>query len=586
MSEERNSVTRRKILAGGAATVGLLAAQTGCSRQVSDDLPSWDQVTDIVVVGTGVGGATSALTAKDNGDDVIILDKAGFFGGTSLKTGAVLWVPNNVFLKERGVTDSKEECLQYLARFSFPTHYHADAPNLGLNESEYALLEAFYDNASLALDRMIQLNALDALEWTMREAKRPTPDYLDNVPENKVPQGRAVGVSDQTGMSSHGFGRGPEMMRQMEEAVRKLGIEILFGTKADRLVTDDVGRVIGLISIQNDKEIAIKARKGVIFASGGYSHNPDYIDAFQRTPVSGSCAMQLSTGDFIGIAAKVGAKMSNLSSAWRMQLPIEQAMTSFAVPAGVFYVPGDSMIQVNKYGKRVVNEKKNYNDRSEIHGVYCPSKAEFTNHLMFMIYDQRTAEAFAGRWPIPQNPESDAYTVSGNGIAELSEELSARLSTIAQSTGGVTLDATFEKSLDRTINRFNNYAKRGEDPDFGRGASENDIAWNHAYNPMVEGSGWDVNPYPNPVLYPIETTGRLYSIILTSGVLDTNGGPAVNKHAQVMNVNESPIEGLYGAGNCIASPSKEAYWGAGGPLGLTLAYGYIAANKANKALKI
>ena len=589
MTDESGGITRRKVLAGagGAASLGVLATQTGCTERMSGGSVTWDQVTDVIVVGTGIGGATAALTAKDNGDDVIILDKAGFFGGTSSKTGAVIWVPNNVFLRERGVTDRKEECLQYLARFSFPTHYHADAPNLGLSESEYALLEAFYDNASVALDRLIKLGALNAFEWTMWDANRPTPDYLDNVPENKVPQGRAVGILDPAGRETAGVGgMGPEMMRQMEEAARKLGIQVLFETKADRLVTDELGRVIGLISIQNDKEIAIKASKGVIFASGGYSHNTGYLDAFQRTPVHGSCAMQVSTGDFISIATDVGAKMGNLSGAWRMQLPIEQAMASRVPVVGVFYVPGDSMIQVNKYGKRVVNEKKNYNDRSEIHGVYSPSKAEFTNHLMFMIYDQRTAEAFAGRWPIPVKPGSDSYTVSGNGIAELTSKLSERLSLIAQSTGGVTLDESFEDSLAETIKRFNTNAEQGKDPDFGRGGSENDIAWHEAFNPMNKDTEWPENPYPNWVLHPVDADTRLYAIILTSGTLDTNGGPVINQYAQVMNGADEPIEGLYGAGNCIASPSKEAYWGAGGPLGLSMTFGYIAANKVNNATKV
>ena len=92
MMDESGGITRRKVLAGagGAASLGVLATQTGCTERMSGGSVTWDQVTDVIVVGTGIGGATAALTAKDNGDDVIIVDKAGFFGGTSSKTAAVI----------------------------------------------------------------------------------------------------------------------------------------------------------------------------------------------------------------------------------------------------------------------------------------------------------------------------------------------------------------------------------------------------------------------------------------------------------------------------------------------------------------
>ena len=244
------------------------------------------------------------------------------------------------------------------------------------------------------------------------------------------------------------------------------------------------------------------------------------------------------------------------------------------------------MLQVNKYGRRVVNEKRNYNDRSEIHGVYDPGKAEFTNHLMFMVYDQRTAEAFAGNFPIPVTPGSDAYTVSGASVSELSAKLTERLAAISGDTGGVVLDGGFEAALGETIQRFNSNAVEGRDPDFSRGASDNDTAWHGAFSPMRQDTDWPANPYPNLVLHPLDVSGPLYAIILTSGALDTNGGPVVNQHAQIMNGSDVPVEGLYGAGNCIASPSKEAYWGAGCPLGLSMTYGYIAANRAHAAKKV
>ena len=67
MSTKNNDITRRKIIAGagGAAAAGLLATQAGCAQQRSPSVQNWDQETDIIVVGTGIGGSTAALTAKE-----------------------------------------------------------------------------------------------------------------------------------------------------------------------------------------------------------------------------------------------------------------------------------------------------------------------------------------------------------------------------------------------------------------------------------------------------------------------------------------------------------------------------------------
>ncbi len=582
MKIQKPDITRREIVKGAGLATAVLgtAALSACESETSaDPVIKWDDEADIVVVGTGVGAGTAALTARENGDSVIMVEKAPIFGGTSAKTVGVLWIPNNFTLRDKGIEDSKQDCLRYLARYSYPERYSANAHQLGLDDHSFSLLEAFYDNAAKAVDKLRTAGAMNLAEWRMFHLDRSATDYLDQVPENKVPTGRTLGTLGDDGV----MGTGVDMMGQLQAALRERDTAIRLEHRAVKLIMNGAKRVMGLQVIHNNQPIMLRAKKGVIFGSGGYAHNNQLLASNQENEFYGSCAIPMATGDFIGIAGAVGARLGNMSSAWRSQVVLEQALENPNLAGGVFMPTGDSMFHVNKYGRRAVNEKRNYNDRTEVHGQFDPSTADFPNQFMCMIYDQRCAEAFAGIYPVPRKPDDAKFVVRGNTLQELGDNLQERLHTLSDRTGDFALDTSFVQNLKQTLLTFNSYAKAGEDPDFQRGKARYDTEWHQAFSPMRSDTDWPENNFPNVTMYPLSEKGPYYAIILAPGGLDTNGGPVVDAKARVLDFENNPIPGLFGAGNCIASPSRNAYWGAGCPLGLSLTYGFIAANAAHAA---
>src|SRR5260370_1196038 len=85
----------------------------------------------------------------------------------------------------------------------------------------------------------------------------------------------------------------------------------------------------------------------------------------------------------------------------------------------------------------------------------------------------------------------------------------------------------------------------------------------------------------NETMYPLSTKGPYCAALIVAGNLDTKGGPKTNSHGQVLDVRGTPIKGLYGVGNCVASASARAYWAGGGTLGPIIAFAYRAATPAH-----
>ena len=539
----------------------------------------FDHETDILVVGSGAAAFSAAITAKVNGADVIMLEKGPIVGGTTLRSGGGYWIPNNRFQRELGITDLKEDALRYMARYSYPHLYNPLDARLGLGENEFSLLDTYCDTAAQMVDFLEDCGAVHSIQeinWT----GRPQVDYMDHLPENKGIRGRVLYSKDAEGKQAYGG----ELIRQMKSWATAHGIKLLLNHQATQIVQNGKGEVIGLqVKADGEKQLAFRARKAVIFTSGGYTHNPQLLLHFQRGPVVGGCAAPDNTGDFIPMATSIGAKLGNMASAFRSEIILEQALSDPNGVHNVFYIPGDSVVEVNRYGKRIMDEKRNYNDRTMAHYIWDPQRAEWTNLFVFMIYDQRTATLWQGfpPYPVQGMEQEQPHILSGNTWDELTRKLTERMESLKAGTGGFTLAPEFSENLKSTIARFNAFAKAGRDEDFNRGEFAYDREWT-SFPPTVPGVQWPPEGSKNYTLYPLADQGPYHALILGPGTLDTNGGPVINAQARVLSVDDTPISGLYGAGNCIASPTANAYWGAGSTLGPAMTFGHIAGVNAAK----
>jgi 3-oxosteroid 1-dehydrogenase len=210
---------------------------------------------------------------------------------------------------------------------------------------------------------------------------------------------------------------------------------------------------------------------------------------------------------------------------------------------------------------------------------------EVGHQVVLMIYDQRTKDLFAsgaGGYPVPAPGTNDPIEMSGQTIQELGQKIRARISQIAGRLGAWRLDDAFETNLQATITKFNGFANSGNDTDFHRGSFPYDVEWHKGvFSIPATGTKWPANDKPNITMYPFTATGPYYCIFIAGGTLDTNDGPKINEMAQVLDTKETPIPGLYGAGNCIAAPMP--YYIAGGStLGNALTFGYVAGVNAVK----
>ena len=511
---------------------------------------------DVVVVGGGPGGQATALFCSWLGLTVILLEKAPEIGGTGLKAAFACWAPNNRWLREAGVEDPETDFLRFAARTARPDRYDADSSTFGLGEWELQGCRAIYSSAAEAVELLHDRGGLRFQHELVHG------EYWPNLPENRVGGGRALFPEGVNQTRSNG---GSIAMDSLAKAIQDAGVEVRVGHRVQRLVMDR-DRVAGVEATTVDgMTVRVGARLGVVFASGGFTHDQELVDNFLGHSVVGGAAAVTNTGDFVRISVTAGAQLRNMQQAWCGPVNLMKAARRDPDMQCTFLRAGDSMICVNYRGERVLNEKLPYNEFVASMQAWDPVACEHPNRVLVQLWDGHTQDHsatpndFMGSAVLPPEQQDD-QVLRADTLDGLAGVISERLHAYRSYTGNLALAQTFGATLRSSIARFNDLARSGVDEDFHRGERPVERI-------MFGGPLADEPDKRNPVLYPISDTGPYYATLLVAGTLDTKGGPRVDTDGRVLDDLDDAIPGLYGVGNCVASPSASAYWAAGATLG-------------------
>ena len=545
-----------------------------------------DVETDFLVIGSGSGAMTAALAAHEAGARVLVVEKSDRYGGSSAMSGGTVWIPNNHLMN--GISDSRDEALTYLR-------------HLTKGEVDDAFLETYVDTSGE------MLRWLETETQVHFEALAEQCDYYPEAPGGKPgarsieakpfdgtklgaafaelrdphPQELVLGRYSITGSEARDLVRGSwwivakrMLAYRFDRDARKLGrrdarltlgnalmarlrrslldrdIEVRLGAEASELVVED-GRVVGAVVAGE----TVRATKGVLLAAGGFARNKAMRAELQAAPVDAdwSAANPHNMGGGITMGQAVGGAVSQMGDAWWTPVTLLPGKDYAWILVVEKNLPGG--IIVNRHGRRFTNESAPYLE--VVNGFYGDPDGPETP--TWLVFDGRYRKNY------PLGPLPPAKVRPDHKLSKKYREQFVRK---ADSVGALAeLIGVDPAGLAATIERFNGFARAGKDEDFGRGDSLYDRYYS---DPKVR---------PNPSLAPLETA-PYYAIPVYPGDLGTKGGLVTDTDARVLTEAGEAIPGLYATGNCMASMMGPTYPGAGGTLGPSMTFGYIAARHA------
>jgi 3-oxo-5alpha-steroid 4-dehydrogenase len=443
---------------------------------IDADTPAYD----VVVVGFGIAGGSAALEAAREGARVLLLERAAVHGGTSSMSGGHFYLGGGTAVQQAtGHEDSADEMYKYLLAVSKDPEPDKIRAYCDGSVEHFGWLEAlgFEFERSFFPGKAVIQPGTEGLMFTGNEKVWP---YVEQA--KPAPRGHKVPVPGDT--------EGTKIvMDLLRSRVEEAKVEVRYETGATNLVVSEAGAVVGVAWRSFDDSGVIAARS-VIVAAGGFVMNPDMVAA--HTPALGSKLFTLGStyDDGLGIrlGASVGAELKHMD---------EPFITAPFYPPSIL-VTG---LLVNAEGRRFVAEDS-YHARTSQFVMEQPGSAAY------LIVDSEHVE-----YPkMPLVPLLDGFET----VAEMAKSLD--------------ID---EGTLQETLDRHNEHAARGEDPDFHKSAD-----W---LAPQA------VAPW---AVFDVRLGYALYAGF-------TLGGIRVTVDGEVQRPDGSVVPGLYAAGACASNLAQD-----------------------------
>jgi 3-oxo-5alpha-steroid 4-dehydrogenase len=390
----------------------------------AEDVHAWDAESDVVVVGYGCAGSSAAIAARETEADVLIVERAGAGGGASSMAGGEIYLGGGTPIQKAcGFDDTPQAMYDFLMAATGPS---PNQPKLEI------YCEKSVDHFHWLVDCGVPFKASfyetpcwepptdDGLVYTGGENAWPFNEIAPPAPRGHIPQIQNKRIMEKSG--------GWMLMHHLSATAEAAGTRVMSDTKVSQLVADAEGRVVGAMARRFGEEIAIRARRGVVLASGGFAANADMVS--RHVPaIAGHLTLGTDgdDGTSIRLGQGMGAAVAHLEAA-------EAALPS--VPQLVY-----PSVLVNRFGQRFINED-----------TYCGRTGQAA-----MFHQQAHCNLVLDEEIFESVPESDRWGARPTWVCETVGELEKEMELP-------------EGSLQATIELYNRHAAGGTDPVFHKRA--------------------------------------------------------------------------------------------------------------------